>query len=121
MITADQLLAHAVGDYVLQSDWMAKNKTSRFVVTAMHGGCYALPFLLLSPSVLALAVIVGTHVIIDRFNLAGWLSWVKNGMPRPRTTTGFPADRPEYLVGWLLIINDNILHIMINGAALRWL
>lgn len=24
--TADQLVAHAVGDYIIQSDWMAENK-----------------------------------------------------------------------------------------------
>lgn len=121
MITADQLLAHAVGDFVLQSDWMAKNKTSRTVVAAIHAVCYALPFLFFSPSVLALAVIVGSHLVIDRFRLAGWLNWVKNGMPCPRTPTGFPADRPEYLVVWLVIITDNVLHVAINGAALQWL
>jgi hypothetical protein len=121
LITADQLLAHAVGDFVLQSDWMARNKTSRTAAAAVHAACYAVPFLLLSPSVPALAAIVGTHLVIDRFRLAGWLSWVKNGMPRPRTATGFPVDRPEYLVVWLVVVTDNILHVAINGAALRWL
>ena len=121
MITADQLLAHAVGDYLLQSDWMARNKTSQTIVALIHAFCYAIPFLLLSPSALGLVVIFGTHLIIDRFRLAGLLNWFKNGMPRPRTPTGFPADRPEYLVIWLTIITDNILHIAINGAALRWL
>ena len=27
MFTADQLVAHAVGDYILQSHWMATEKT----------------------------------------------------------------------------------------------
>jgi hypothetical protein len=121
LITADQLLAHAVGDYVLQSDWMATNKSSRTIVALIHALCYAIPFLLFSPSALGLAVIIGSHLVIDRFRLAGWLNWLKNGLPRPRTLTGFPADRPEYLVVWLVIITDNILHIAINGAALRWL
>ena len=121
MITADQLLAHAVGDYVLQSDWMARNKTSRTFVAAVHALCYALPFLLFSPTVAALAVIVGSHLVIDRLRVAGWLSWVKNGMPRPRTPTGYPAERADYLVVWLVVITDNILHVAINGAALRWL
>ena len=121
MITADQLLAHAVGDYVLQTDWMARTKTSSTIVALIHAFFYAIPFLLLSPSALGLLVIVGTHFVIDRFRLAGLLNWLKNGLPRPRTATGFPADRPEYLVVWLTIITDNILHIAINGAALRWL
>lgn len=29
LVTADQLVAHAVGDYILQSDWMANEKTKQ--------------------------------------------------------------------------------------------
>ena len=36
MVTADQLLCHAVGDYVLQSDWMANTKTKRSVACLVH-------------------------------------------------------------------------------------
>ena len=50
MITADQLLAHAVGDYVLQSDWMANHKTSRPFVALVHALTYSIPFTLLNPS-----------------------------------------------------------------------
>jgi hypothetical protein len=37
------------------------------------------------------------------------------------SATGYPPDRPDFLAVWLLIIADNILHVLINGAALRWL
>jgi hypothetical protein len=45
MITANQLVAHAVGDYILQSDWMANEKTKRSLAALLHVMTYALPFL----------------------------------------------------------------------------
>ena len=77
MIVADQLLAHLVGDYLLQSDWMATEKTKRLTVALVHAFAYSLPFLLLSPSLAAWAVIVGTHAVIDRWRLARYLVWAK--------------------------------------------
>ena len=30
MISGDQIIAHMVGDYILQTDWMVKEKTHRW-------------------------------------------------------------------------------------------
>lgn len=79
MITADQLLAHVAGDYILQSHWMAVHKTKRSAVAAMHAACYGLPFwIAFRPSITAMAFIVGTHFLIDRYRLARYLVWAKN-------------------------------------------
>jgi len=126
MITADQLTLHLVGDYILQSDWMAQEKTKRNFPALAHAAVYSLPFLLLRPSLTAMAVIFITHGLIDRYRLARYLVWAKNwlGPNRPWSEcsgTGYPSERPVWLAVWLLIIADNILHILINGAALRWL
>lgn len=129
MITADQLVAHAVGDYVLQSDWMATEKTKRSVAALVHVVTYALPFLFLRPSLAAMAVIMSTHFVIDRWRLARYVVWVKNFLAPPDsnplwrqcTATGYPPDRPAWMAVWLLIIADNVMHVLINGAALRWL
>jgi hypothetical protein len=129
MITADQLLAHALGDYVIQSDWMANEKTKRSLAALVHALTYALPFLLLTSSPGALAIIVSTHFVIDRWRLARFVVFAKNFLgPRskwPRwsecSQTGYPSDRPPWLAVWLLIIADNVLHVFINGAAIRWL
>lgn len=127
MITADQLVAHAVGDYVLQSDWMANEKTKRSVAALAHVLTYALPFLFLHPSLAALAVIVGTHFVIDRWRVARFVCYAKN-WPWPGSKpwancagTGYPSERPPWLAVWLLIIADNVMHVLINGAALRYL
>lgn len=123
-ITADQLLAHAVGDYILQSHWMATEKTKRSLAAGIHAVTYTLPFLLLTQSPAALAVICGTHFLIDRFRLARWVVWMKNGYAlqgEAITATGYRSDVPPWLSVWLLIIADNTLHIICNGAALLWL
>lgn len=127
MITADQLLAHVIGDYVIQSDYMATEKTKKSIAAAAHVVTYALPFLFLTTSVAALAVIVGTHFIIDRWRLARFICWAKN-WPWPGRQpwskcvgTGYPEDRPAWLAVWLMIIVDNTLHVSINGLAILWL
>ena len=137
MITGDQLLCHAIGDYVIQSDWMATEKTKRSMAALAHVVTYALPFLFLRPSMPALAVIVGTHFVIDRWRLARFVCWAKNIVFGPMFTawrpytgpfawenckaTGYPSERPAWLAVWLLIIADNVMHVLINGLALRYL
>jgi hypothetical protein len=150
MITADQILAHLVGDYLLQSDWMAQRKRTNAIAAMVHAFVYSLPFLFLRPSALAWYVIVVSHWAIDYLGLARYVVWAKNFLaPRWLTwetfaygdrengashvayirhlpwrscqKTGYPPDRPDFLAVWLLIIADNVLHLLINGAALRWL
>jgi hypothetical protein len=131
-ITADQVLAHAVGDYILQSHWMATEKTKNSVAAAVHAVTYTLPFLFITQAVVPLAIICGTHFLVDRFRLARYVVWLKNGplmmvrtdqgwlRRKPLTATGYQDDVPTWLSVWLLIIADNILHVVINGLALKY-
>ena len=128
MVTADQLICHAIGDYVIQSDWMAGEKTRRFSVALLHATSYALPFLFLTHSVYALAAIVSTHAVIDRWRLARFVVFMRNGLAPGMSgkrwidfdpNTGFARDRPAWLTTWLLIICDNVMHVLINAAAIR--
>lgn len=153
MFTMDALIAHLVGDYVLQSDWMATEKVKQSVAAAAHALTYTLPFLLITHSLAALAVIAGTHFVIDRWRLARYVCWVKNWLdphalrwlladaiesrnpglvdpdvltiPRPppldQTTTGYGPEKPAWMAVWLLIITDNTMHLLCNGAALHYL
>jgi hypothetical protein len=149
MITADQLVIHAIGDYILQSDWVATTKTKKSVAALAHVVMYSLPFLLLTQAPAALAFIAGTHFVIDRWRLARFVCWAKNWIAVPSmkactcngpdekcsecdkpvinlpwsrcTATGYPPDRSAWLTVWLLIITDNIMHVVLNGIALRYL
>lgn len=130
LLTADQLLAHAVGDYLLQSDWMATSKTSKWAAAIVHVGVYGLPFLLLTRSWPALAVIVLSHLVIDHWRLARHVSWAKNFLAPPSAwpkpwaqckATGYDDSKPPFMAVWLMIIVDQILHVTLNGLALKYL
>jgi hypothetical protein len=146
MFTASQLVAHGFGDYVLQSHWMATEKTKRSFAALMHVLAYAIPFLYLRPSWPALFVIVSTHFVIDRWRLARYVVWAKNHLCPVRCmcrehqahyatlgvfrgnnawldcqATGFPPAVPPFLAVWLLIIVDNLMHVTINALALTYL
>lgn len=126
MITGDQILAHLFGDYVIQSDWMASEKTKRSLAAAAHALSYALPFLFLRPSSAALAVIVITHFIIDRWRLARFVVWAKNQLAPTSfrfpwsecKATGYYEGKPSFLSVWLLIVADNSMHLLCNGIAM---
>lgn len=125
----EQLIAHGLGDYVLQSDWMALKKRKSFGIALVHAIVYSLPFLLLTQSLPAWLVIVFTHAIIDRFALAKYVCFAKNFLAPPdawpswaRTNaTGYDEDKPVWMSTWLFILADNTLHLICNYAALRWL
>lgn len=124
MFTADQFVAHLVGDYILQSHWMATEKTKRSLAAAVHAATYTLPFLFLTQSPAALAFIMGTHFVIDRFRLARFIVWAKNGYAfsgAAVTSSGYKDDVPAWLAVWLLIIADNTMHLLCNGVALAYL
>lgn len=120
MITADQIAAHLVGDYILQSNWMATEKTKKSIAAAVHAVSYTIPFALITYNIYALMVISITHFVIDRFRLARYVVWLKNGPWHPLTTTGYPDEVPAWMSVWLLIIADNTIHIIINGAAIYY-
>jgi hypothetical protein len=121
MITADQILAHLVGDYILQSHWMATEKTKQSFAAGVHAATYTLPFAVLNQRPAALGFICLTHFVIDRFRIARFVVWLKNGYAfrgAPTTGTGYREDVPPWLAVWLLIIADNTLHLICNGVAL---
>ena len=141
LTSADQIVAHLVGDYLLQSDWMANEKTKRSIAALAHALCYALPFLLFRPSLAAFAFIAVTHFVVDRWRLARYVVWRKNFLAPRRfdraqvdgehgdwtnwpwkecVATGYPPYRPAWLTTWLLIIADNTMHLICNGIALKY-
>lgn len=109
-----QLIAHLLGDYCLQNQWMADNKTKRHAVALAHVLLYTSVFVILcTTSWKALAVIGGTHFFIDRYRLAKY--WVD------LYGIGVGPNVPPFLSVWLLIIVDNTFHLSINALALAYM
>lgn len=126
------LFAHLIGDYMLQSGWMANNKTKSFVPATVHACVYFIPFLLLlHPSLAASAIMIGTHALIDRYRLARYVAYLKEYLSPPSTwymlawadhaATGYHKGTPAFLSTWLMIIIDNVMHIIINALCLAYL
>ena len=131
------VLAHLVGDYIIQSDWMANEKTKRWWPAIAHGISYTAPYALINllpdmwgtVSPIALLIIGGTHIVIDRYRLARHIAWFKN-QAAPKAfrsnwtdcqATGYTADKPPFMAVWLMIIADNTVHLLINTAAILWI
>lgn len=133
----EQLLIHLFSDYWLQNDWMALNKKKHFWIALVHSIIYTIPFLLLTHSLLTLSVICITHTIIDRTNIVMKLNQLKNwdfrqdnyafldsqiqlGEIMTPVKDGYYG-RPFAIRVWLIIIQDNILHLIINYLSIKYL
>lgn len=120
-----QLLLHAWGDYIIQNDWMATNKTKRttmgVIACLIHAITYSIPFAFICESFWQWIIICTTHFFIDHYRLAVPLIRLKNWCWDKESTTGFPVNTPVWLSVWLVIIVDNILHITINYVTLTYL
>ena|ERR1700687_3631720 len=104
------LLGHLVGDYILQNDWMAKNKTGPGCLghTACTYHClfYTVAVALLTTTWMpwwGLLACFAVHWPIDRFRLAGW--WMRNVSGQRDFATG-------PLSPWSIIVVDNTFHLL---------
>ena len=97
----EQLLCHLFGDFALQTDWMAMNKSKKSFNCLVHVLIYTACFLLITTSWKALLVIGITHFILDRWHfILRRLIWLKNHFPLGYppyaycNTTGYYDDSP---------------------------
>jgi hypothetical protein len=108
------LVGHLVGDFLLQTDGMAKNKTQSWPWMLRHTGIYMAVMVIL---VVAFALthaasfwvagavllfIAGTHIILDRREFT--LRWMR--------FIGISAE-----LSWLPIVIDQVFHLLILAVA----
>ena len=124
-----QLILHAIGDYLVQNDWMALNKKKPGfkgnIACLVHVFSYGLPFLFIG-STPAVMWIIFTHYLIDRYHIVeSFLAFrnnVKDSFGKYDTSNfGFSPDRPTFISVWLYIFVDNIFHIICNYLSLHFL
>lgn len=88
LLGLDLLAAHMVGDYILQNDWMAKNKRKYFGVLVFHSVVYALSFGLLAQfytndpvkRALFFVGIIFAHVLVDKVDWQMGNPWPPKGI-----------------------------------------
>jgi len=123
---AAAILGHFVGDYLFQNQWMAigKSQPGRLghVACTVHVLLYTFAVALLTGwHPLFLLVVAVPHWIIDRWSLATYILWLKNGYsPWTAWEKTQPSDAAEerlvknvWKVSFaapVYIFNDNTLH-----------
>lgn len=67
------ILCHLVGDYVLQSDYLAMNKGKDWYILFVHSALYCVPFILTFGLDMAILFLFIVHFIVDackaRYNI----------------------------------------------------
>lgn len=66
------LLAHFIGDFIIQNDWMAKNKKVSHLACFVHVVTYLIPFLLTELTTSQLLLIGIQHYAQDRWHFVKW-------------------------------------------------
>lgn len=111
MMTLHWVLAHFIGDYLIQSDWMAVGKKKNSWICLVHVVTYMIPFLLCGLPWLILGYIALEHFWQDRTNVIVWFMKVKG--------SGRFATPP--LAPWSIFVTDNIIHCLFIYYIIRWL
>lgn len=96
------IYAHLIGDYLLQTDWMAKNKKFNSYNCFVHVLTYLIPFLFCELQVWQIIAIGIQHFIQDRTNFIIYFMKLKGSK---EFATGIWAP-------WSIIVTDNIIHIL---------
>lgn len=136
-----QLILHALGDYLIQNDYMALNKKKKgwhgHIACQIHCITYALPFWYFYGIKVAFGVYL-SHFIIDRYHLIEMFLAIRNGLIKKPWTDeagcrhsiayqlahvdnfGYSPERPVLITVWLYIIVDNIFHVLCNYFCITY-
>jgi len=101
------LIAHLIGDFLLQNDWM-QAKTRSWPHACIHVAYYMVPFLFCGLPWLAFALIAGEHLVQDRYRLGGVWSRLMRQTP--------PEKWPQGAL-WV----DQALHAAWMAGVIHWL
>lgn len=95
------LIAHLLGDYVLQNDKMAKKKKESHFWCMVHVVWYLVAFIVICDLTPTQLFLIGMqHFFQDRYNFVRW-SMVKSSK----------TEFVENLGPWSIIVVDNIYHL----------
>ena len=106
------LIAHLIGDFPLQTSWMAINKANNWLPLFVHSILYTAVIGIIAVvgfgglSLWQLLIIMLAHVILDRRTLVAW--WVHQIM-----RTNLSENR------WLGIMVDQVFHVTILALILQ--
>ena len=101
------IYAHLIGDYLIQTDWMATGKKRSSWICAIHVLIYLIPFLFTPMVWWQLALIGAEHFAQDRTAFVPWLMRAKGSAAFVQPPCG----------PWSVIVTDNILHVLFMAGV----
>lgn len=118
-----QLFLHLLGDFFLQNDEMAVNKskytTHGYLMCTIHCMFYSIPFGLYYHNAGVYGFVFFTHWFIDKFGLAEYVTRTINWNWDKNSLFGFQKDRPHFVTVWIHTIRDNSMHIFCNYLIIK--
>lgn len=101
------IIGHFVGDFLLQTNWMAFGKTQRFFPLTIHALVYTASVALLSLpagglSGQAIAIIFISHMALDQRSFVRWWVQAVNGKESP---------------GWMNVVVDQTWHLLVLAVV----
>jgi hypothetical protein len=117
------LFGHLIGDYFVQNDWMALNKSKNSFHCAIHVTLYTLSIVFFTSfNPLWLAFVWLSHFVVDRFSLADkWLQLTNGCSPTKYIETAYLSTNKEQrnfialragFTAFVYIVVDNTIHLM---------
>lgn len=97
------ILAHFIGDFLFQTDWMARNKKHNFYICFVHVMCYMIPFLFVDINWLQFFLIAVQHFLQDKTNFIKWYC---------KTFGIFQGELKQKILPWGHFIIDQIFHFV---------
>lgn len=97
------ILAHFIGDYLLQNDWMAVGKKRSNLICTVHVSLYMLPFIFTELNILQFILVYLQHWVQDRTTFISW--WCKK-------MGSFQAELKTPALPWGHFIVDNVFHVI---------
>lgn len=94
-------LAHFIGDFLLQNDWMARGKKTSSFICTIHVIFYMAPFILVEASNIQLFLIFIQHWIQDRTGFVAYYC---------RKLKIFQSELTQQTLPWGHFIVDQIFH-----------
>lgn len=106
------LMGHLVGDFLLQTNWMARYKTSRWDALLAHSAVYTVSVAAAAwldgvvLGLVALALLLVSHAWLDRRTFERWWARRIGGVTRAEDQ-------------WLVIVMDQVFHLLVLVVVVR--
>lgn len=97
------ILAHFIGDFLLQNEWMAINKKKDSFACSIHVLCYMIPWLFTSVTFDQFVLIAFQHWLQDRTTFVAWYC---------KTFGSFQNELKMNSLPWGHFIVDQIFHVI---------